>query len=127
MCACAPAFKVCIRQNFLYRESYCPDFFLSKSQVDCENNDPSFESFNLNCQEEEDVPGNANHKYRGVSACVLERKLHELVETRQQEKIAELESELECTKQKLREKEMELQWWKEAQCFASLNQDKAFI
>lgn len=43
----------------------------------------------------------------------LERKLHELLESRQQERIQELEEALECTKLKLREKELEVSWWKD--------------
>ncbi|XP_010275804.1 PREDICTED: protein POLAR LOCALIZATION DURING ASYMMETRIC DIVISION AND REDISTRIBUTION-like isoform X2 [Nelumbo nucifera] len=51
--------------------------------------------------------------YYGVSPTELERKLHELLEERQQERIAELEFALECTMHKLREKEMEVSWWKD--------------
>ncbi|EXB86683.1 hypothetical protein L484_013214 [Morus notabilis] len=43
----------------------------------------------------------------------LERRLHELLEARQQERIHELEEALECAKQKLREKEWEVSWWKD--------------
>lgn len=43
----------------------------------------------------------------------LERKLHELLESRQQERIQELEEALECAKLKLREKELEVSWWKD--------------
>lgn len=72
------------------------------------------------------MPNDGNHEHHGVSARELERKLHEVLEMRQREKIAELESALGCVRQKLLEKEMELHWWKETHCFASLNQDKAF-
>ena len=49
------------------------------------------------------------HEYHGVCAHELERKLHELLEMRQQEKIAELESALERAEKNLREKEIELE------------------
>lgn len=48
-----------------------------------------------------------------VSPVELERRLHELLQARLQERITELESALKCTKQKLMEKEMEVTWWKD--------------
>lgn len=50
---------------------------------------------------------------REVSPIELERKLHELLEARQEERIQELEEALEYTKTKLREKEIEVSWWKD--------------
>lgn len=49
----------------------------------------------------------------GVAPHELERRLHELLEARQQERIDELEAELEHTKLVLREKEIEASWWKD--------------
>ncbi|KAK6912496.1 hypothetical protein RJ641_022097 [Dillenia turbinata] len=49
----------------------------------------------------------------GVSPTELERRLHELLETRQQEQIQELEAALERAKRKLHEKELEVKWWKD--------------
>ncbi|PON99227.1 Myosin heavy chain-related protein [Trema orientale] len=51
--------------------------------------------------------------HTGVRPIELERKLHELLEFRQQERIKELEEALECAKQKLGEKEAEVSWWKD--------------
>ncbi|PON74558.1 Myosin heavy chain-related protein [Parasponia andersonii] len=51
--------------------------------------------------------------HTGVRPIELERKLHELLELRQQERIKELEDALECAKQKLGEKEAEVSWWKD--------------
>lgn len=51
--------------------------------------------------------------HTGVRPIELERKLHELLELRQQERIKELEEALECAKHKLSEKELEVSWWKD--------------
>lgn len=88
---------------------------IKTSQDEYETSDPSPESFSITCEEEINVAENKNHEFHGVSARELERKLHELLETRQQERIAELESAIEEAEKKLQEKEMELQCWKETQ------------
>ncbi|CAN4080302.1 unnamed protein product [Withania somnifera] len=49
----------------------------------------------------------------GVPAEELKRRLHELLQTRQEERIKELESALESTIQKLAEKEKEVCWWRD--------------
>ena len=49
----------------------------------------------------------------GVPPTELKRRLHELLEARQQERIEELEAALECAMHKLREKEIEVSWWKD--------------
>ncbi|KAI4316400.1 hypothetical protein L6164_024383 [Bauhinia variegata] len=49
----------------------------------------------------------------GVPPDEVERRLHELREARQQERIAELESALECARQKLIQKEVEVTRWKD--------------
>lgn len=51
--------------------------------------------------------------HTGVRPIELERKLHELLELRQQERIKELEEALECAEHKLSEKELEVTWWKD--------------
>ncbi|KAG8375440.1 hypothetical protein BUALT_Bualt10G0100200 [Buddleja alternifolia] len=55
----------------------------------------------------------SNNEFYGVSSRELERKLHELLESRQQERINELESALDYAMQQLEEKETELSWWKD--------------
>ncbi|KAL9230306.1 hypothetical protein vseg_005677 [Gypsophila vaccaria] len=48
----------------------------------------------------------------GVPPLELERRLHELLEARQEERIKELEAHLETLKRRLQEKEVEAIWWK---------------
>nr|CAB3469611.1 unnamed protein product [Digitaria exilis] len=50
----------------------------------------------------------------GVSARALERRLHELLQKRQQERIVELESALDNAQRRLHEKEREVVWWRDA-------------
>lgn len=47
-----------------------------------------------------------------VSPIELERRLHELLESRQKEQIEELKVKLKSAEEKLLAKEMELSWWK---------------
>lgn len=49
----------------------------------------------------------------GVCAIELERRLHGLLEARQRERIAELESVLQCAERRLRDKEREICWWRD--------------
>jgi len=60
-----------------------------------------------------------SEEHCGVSPHELERRLHELLESRQQEQIRELEGMIECARHKLREKEMEVSWWKDTACLIS--------
>ncbi|XP_066369219.1 protein POLARALIZATION DURING ASYMMETRIC DIVISION AND REDISTRIBUTION-like [Miscanthus floridulus] len=50
----------------------------------------------------------------GVSARALERRLHELLQKRQQDRIVELESALDSAQRRLHEKEREVVWWRDA-------------
>ncbi|KAJ8450442.1 hypothetical protein Cgig2_002127 [Carnegiea gigantea] len=52
-------------------------------------------------------------EYYGVPPLELERRLHELLEARQEERIKELENHLECMKKRFQEKEVEVTWWKD--------------
>ncbi|KAL9400439.1 hypothetical protein Peur_009400 [Populus x canadensis] len=60
-----------------------------------------------------------SEEHCGVSPHELEIRLHELLESRQQEQIRELEGMIECAEHKLREKEMEVSWWKDTACLIS--------
>ncbi|KAF7151636.1 hypothetical protein RHSIM_Rhsim02G0213400 [Rhododendron simsii] len=55
----------------------------------------------------------ATVEYLGVPPEELERRLHEVLASRQEERIKELEAALECANQKLFEKEREVCWWKD--------------
>uniref|UniRef100_J3MGA9 Uncharacterized protein n=1 Tax=Oryza brachyantha TaxID=4533 RepID=J3MGA9_ORYBR len=63
-------------------------------------------------------------EYNGVSAVELERRLHELLHQRNQERIEELELALKRAEKKLVEKEMEASMWKDTAKLA-LRQDSS--
>ncbi|KAG7618067.1 Protein POLAR LOCALIZATION DURING ASYMMETRIC DIVISION AND REDISTRIBUTION [Arabidopsis thaliana] len=50
----------------------------------------------------------------GVCPYELDKKLHELLETRQQEELVKLETALNRVERRLQEKETEVSWWKDA-------------
>lgn len=60
-----------------------------------------------------DASEKATIEHFGVPPYELERRLHELLESRQQDRIRELEAALECANRKLCEKEREVGWWKD--------------
>ncbi|PKA52878.1 hypothetical protein AXF42_Ash001859 [Apostasia shenzhenica] len=66
------------------------------------------------------------NEHYGVSAYQLERRLHELLQARQEERIAQLESALEFAQQKLLEKEAELSCWKKIRGLAHENEEAFF-
>ncbi|RLN12420.1 hypothetical protein C2845_PM09G04990 [Panicum miliaceum] len=61
----------------------------------------------------------------GVSARALERRLHELLQKRQQERIVELESALDAAQRRLHEKEREVVWWRDAAKLVSHRRDES--
>lgn len=64
---------------------------------------------------EDNTPELSNNEFYCVSPRDLERKLHEVLEARQQERINELESALDYAMQQVLEKERELSCWKGSQ------------
>jgi hypothetical protein len=63
----------------------------------------------------------------GVPARVLERRLHELRQSRHEERIAELETELERAQRKLREKEREVSRWRDTAKLVSRHKDESLL
>jgi hypothetical protein len=72
--------------------------------------------------DDEDDDDDDAARYRGVSAVELERRLHELLHQRNQERIEELEAALRRAERRLFEKEMEASLWKDTAKMA-LRQD----
>ncbi|CAL5046446.1 unnamed protein product [Urochloa decumbens] len=79
--------------------------------------------------EEEDEEGydedGTSPPHGGVSARALERRLHELLQKRQQERIVELESALDAAQRRLHEKEREVVWWRDAAKLVSHRRDES--
>jgi hypothetical protein len=79
-------------------------------------------------EEEEDGDDESNAKslpYGGVSARELERRLHELLQSRHEARIAELESELERARRKLRDTEREASRWRDTAKLATRFTDES--
>lgn len=55
-------------------------------------------------------------EFHGVSPIDLERRLHEVLEARQQERIEELEAGLEYAMKQLEERERDLSLWRDTAC-----------
>jgi hypothetical protein len=72
--------------------------------------------------DEDDDDDDDAARYRGVSAVELERRLHELLHQRNQERIEELEAALRRAERRLFDKEMEASLWKDTAKMA-LRQD----
>ncbi|KAJ0262918.1 Protein POLAR LOCALIZATION DURING ASYMMETRIC DIVISION AND REDISTRIBUTION [Hirschfeldia incana] len=63
---------------------------------------------------ENHVPEMVPDERYGVCPYELEKKLHELLEARQQEELQKLETALSRVERRLQEKETEVSWWKDA-------------
>ncbi|XP_044957354.1 uncharacterized protein LOC123408274 [Hordeum vulgare subsp. vulgare] len=61
----------------------------------------------------------------GVSARALERRLHELLQRRQQDRIVELEAALDGAQRRLQEREREVVWWRDAAKLVSHRRDES--
>ncbi|KAE8806417.1 hypothetical protein D1007_17222 [Hordeum vulgare] len=81
-------------------------------------------------EEEEDTEEDEEDSKRchgGVPARVLERRLHELLQSRHEERIAELETELQRAQRKLMEKEREVSRWRDTAKLVSLHKDESLL
>ncbi|XP_062178695.1 uncharacterized protein LOC133883395 [Phragmites australis] len=76
-------------------------------------------------EEEERYEDKMSPPHGGVSARALERRLHELLQKRQQERIVELESALDSAQRRLHEKEREVVWWRDAAKLVSHRRDES--
>ncbi|CAN7015443.1 hypothetical protein BRARA_K00396 [Brassica rapa] len=63
---------------------------------------------------ENHVPEMVTDERYGVCPYELEKKLHELLEARQQDELLKLETALSRVERRLQEKETEVSWWKDA-------------
>lgn len=86
--------------------------------------DPS-ENFSQSSEEGNEAEEGSFHC--GVNPRELERRLHELLETRQQERIAELESALEYAERMLRERDREICWWRDTARLVSHHKDETLF
>jgi hypothetical protein len=84
----------------------CSDSDIEDAETDQDGDDEDVEE-----DEEEEVKSPPDHG--GVSARELERRLHELLRSRHEARIAELESALERARRKLEEKEREACRWRD--------------
>ncbi|KAI8569267.1 hypothetical protein RHMOL_Rhmol02G0265600 [Rhododendron molle] len=82
-----------------------------KVEVPVEDTTPG-QSLDTNLGEAFHCP-EATVEHFGVPPEELERRLHEVLALRQEERIKELEAGLECANKKLLEKEREVCWWKD--------------
>lgn len=71
------------------------------------------------------VDGNSSPPHGGVSARALERRLHELLQRRQQDRIVQLEAALDGAQRKLQEREREVVWWRDAAKLVSHRRDES--
>lgn len=88
-----------------------------------ENSDP-YETSDISFVEANETKEEESSRY-GVSPRELERRLHELLESQQQQRIEELESALEYAERKLRERELEICWWKDTAKLVSKHKEEA--
>ncbi|XP_044406855.1 protein POLARALIZATION DURING ASYMMETRIC DIVISION AND REDISTRIBUTION-like [Triticum aestivum] len=85
-----------------------------------------------NEEEEEEEEGDTDEEveeskpcHGGVPARVLERRLHELLQLRHEQRIAELETELQRAQRKLRDKEREVSRWRDTAKLVSRHKDES--
>ncbi|KAM3208206.1 hypothetical protein ACQJBY_063095 [Aegilops geniculata] len=95
-----------------------------------EEEDQHEEDYEEDEEEEDDDGGEVVDRDRspphgGVSARALERRLHELLQRRQQDRIVELEAALDGAQRRLQEREREVVWWRDAAKLVSHRRDES--
>uniref|UniRef100_A0A453PWE4 Protein POLAR LOCALIZATION DURING ASYMMETRIC DIVISION AND REDISTRIBUTION n=2 Tax=Aegilops tauschii subsp. strangulata TaxID=200361 RepID=A0A453PWE4_AEGTS len=98
------------------------DGVLDDAAIECKEREDSEEEGEEYTDEEDEeskpCPG-------GVPARVLERRLHELLQSRHEQRIAELETELQRAQRKLRDKEREVSRWRDTAKLVSRHKDES--
>ncbi|KAL5199834.1 hypothetical protein ABZP36_021037 [Zizania latifolia] len=92
---------------------------------DVEEDDDEEEEYEEEEEEYDAGGGDKSPPHGGVSARALERRLYELLQKRQQERIVELESALDSAQRRLHEKEREVVWWRDAAKLVSNRRDES--
>ncbi|KAF8058155.1 hypothetical protein N665_1250s0018 [Sinapis alba] len=95
---------------------------LQEENSECEVSKPEDRHTKDQIQRQRKLKDNENHvpeemvtdERYGVCPYELEKKLHEVLETRQQEELLKLETALSRVERRLQEKETEVSWWKDA-------------
>lgn len=103
--------------------SICFLVFSSNTQFASESSDSSGR-YSLSFRQDIEPKKEDNGEYGGVSSLELERRLHELLHMKQQERIEELEYALECAKRNLVEKEIEICQLRDHASLASPHKDE---
>uniref|UniRef100_I1Q033 Uncharacterized protein n=1 Tax=Oryza glaberrima TaxID=4538 RepID=I1Q033_ORYGL len=99
--------------------------------VEEDDDDEEDEEYDEEGEEEEEEEygsgggGDKSPPHGGVSARALERRLYELLQKRQQERIVELEAALDATQRRLHEKEREVVWWRDAAKLVTHRRDES--
>jgi hypothetical protein len=101
-----------------------PDDSPSRSCVD-DGDEPEGDAEEYEETEDEECCDDKSPPHGGVSARALERRLHELLQKRQQERIVELEAALDVAQRRLHEKEREVVWWRDAAKLVSHRRDES--
>ncbi|KAM3244618.1 hypothetical protein ACQJBY_056118 [Aegilops geniculata] len=99
------------------------DGVLGDAARDCKEHEDNEEEEGDTDEEDEDSKACDG----GVPTRVLERRLHELLQSRHEERIAELETELERAQRKLREKEREVSRWRDTAKLVSRHKDESWL
>ncbi|XP_048538168.1 uncharacterized protein LOC125516958 [Triticum urartu] len=100
------------------------DGVLDAAAIECKEHQDSKEEGEEDTDEEDEE---SKPCHGGVPARVLERRLHELLQSRHEERIAELETELQRAQRKLRDKEREVSRWRDTAKLVSSRKDESLL
>ncbi|KAM3224181.1 hypothetical protein ACQJBY_057534 [Aegilops geniculata] len=100
------------------------DGVLDDAAIECKEHQDSKEEGEEDTDEEDEE---SKPCHGGVPARVLERRLHELLQSRHEERIAELETELQRTQRKLLDKEREVSRWRDTAKLVSRHKDESLL